>query len=214
MIDAWLLFGHVIGVVVLVAGIGLEVYAVAAAGRARTVAELRLAVRPARVLPVLMPLSTLLMTGCGLALVAHDPDFRFGDAWVVAAIGIVVAVSVVGGGFSGRPATRLLDAADAAPEGPLPPHLAGLVRDPILLASARITAIAAVWGIWLMSVRPHAVGTLLSLVVALLLSSIAAAGSVTRALPSAGSDQEAAASVPGQAAQTAQSHPPDQLRQR
>src|SRR3954471_11375811 len=96
MIDAWLLFGHVIGVVVLVAGIGLEVYAVAAANRAATVAELRLAIRPARVLPVLIPLATLLMTGCGLTLVAHDPDFRFGDAWVVAAIGIVVAVSVVG----------------------------------------------------------------------------------------------------------------------
>lgn len=212
MIDAWLLFGHVIGVVVLVAGIGLEVYAVAAANRAATVAELRLAIRPARVLPVLIPLATLLMTGCGLTLVAHDPDFRFGDAWVVAAIGIVVAVSVVGGGFSGRPATRLLDAADAAPAGPLPPHLAALVRDPILLASSRITAIAAVWAIWLMSVRPHAAGTLVSLTVALLLSSIAAAGSVSRTLPlppsSADSDAEAAAGVPGQAGQPAQPNPP------
>ncbi|WP_194926631.1 hypothetical protein, partial [Catenulispora pinisilvae] len=76
MIDAWLLFGHVIGVVVLVAGIGLEVYAVTAASRATTVAELRLAVRAAHALPVLMPLATLLMTGCGLALVAHDPTFH------------------------------------------------------------------------------------------------------------------------------------------
>ena len=39
MIDAWLLFGHVIGTVVLVAGIGLEVYAVTAASRATTVAR-------------------------------------------------------------------------------------------------------------------------------------------------------------------------------
>ncbi|MFL6117074.1 MAG: DUF2269 family protein [Catenulispora sp.] len=210
MIDAWLLFGHVIGAVVLVGGIGSEVYAVAAAGRAATVAELRLAVRPARALPLLIPLSTLLMTGCGLTLVAHDPDFRFGDAWMVAAIGIVVAVSVVGGGFSGRPVTRLLDAAHAAPEGPLPPHLAALVRDPLLHASARITAIAAVWAIWLMSVRPHAAGTLVSLVVALLMSGIAAAGSVTRAPPSAGSDPEAAAGVPSQAAQP---HPPGRLKQ-
>ncbi|GAA1994720.1 hypothetical protein [Catenulispora subtropica] len=190
MVDALLLFGHVVGVVVLVAGIGLEVYAVSAASRATTVAELRLAVRPARVLPAMMPLATLLMTGCGLALVAHDGEFRFGDAWVVASIGIVVAISVVGGGFSGRPATRLLDAADAAPEGPLPPHLAGLVRDPILLASARITAIAAVWAVWLMSVRPHAGGTLISLAVATLLSMIAIAGSVGRPVPAVGSDVE------------------------
>ena len=188
MIDAWLLFGHVIGTVVLVAGIGLEVYAVSAASRATTVAELRLAVRAARALPVQMPLATLLMTGCGLALVAHDPAFHFGDAWVVAAIGIVVAISVVGGGFSGRPATRLLDAANAAPEGPLPPHLATLVRDPILLASARITAIAATWAIWLMSIRPHATGTLVSLVAAALLSFIAIAASTTPAQPSVGSD--------------------------
>ncbi|NUR25146.1 MAG: hypothetical protein HOV83_04740, partial [Catenulispora sp.] len=89
--DALLLFGHVLGVVVLVVGIGLEVYAVSAARRAATVAELRLAVRPARVLPALMPLSTLLMIGCGLSMVAHDARFRFGDAWVVASIGIVVA---------------------------------------------------------------------------------------------------------------------------
>ncbi|GAA2059495.1 hypothetical protein GCM10009839_82380 [Catenulispora yoronensis] len=199
MVDALLLFGHVIGVVVLVAGIGLEVYSVAAASRATTVAELRLAVRPARVLPVMMPLATLLMTGCGLALVAHDPRFRFGDAWVVASIGIVVAISVVGGGFSGRPATRLLDAADAAPAGPLPPHLAALVHDPILLASARITAIAAVWAIWLMSVRPHAAGTMLSLGAAALLSLIAVAGALGRSVPIAGSDlEEAAPRVPSQ----------------
>lgn len=190
MIDAWLLFGHVIGVVFLVSGIGLEVYAVGAAGRAATVAELRLAVRAARTLPVMMPLSTLLMTGCGLALVGHDPDFRFGDAWVVASIGIVVAISVVGGGFSGRPATRLLDAADAAPEGPLPPHLAALVRDPVLLASARITAIAAAWAIWLMSIRPHAAGTLVSLAASALLSTIAVAVSTTPARSSVGSDVE------------------------
>ena len=188
MIDAWLLFGHVIGVVVLVAGIGLEVYAVTAASRAATVAELRLAVRAAHALPVLMPLATLLMTGCGLALVAHDPTFHFGDAWVVAAIGIVVAISVVGGGFSGRPATRLLDAANAAPEGPLPTYLAHLVRDPVLLASARITAIAATWAIWLMSLRPHATGTLISLAAATLLSTIAIATSTTPAHPQVGTD--------------------------
>ncbi|NUP50878.1 MAG: hypothetical protein HOW97_26740 [Catenulispora sp.] len=197
-VDALLLFGHVIGVVVLVAGIGLEVYAVAAASRATTVAELRLAVRPARVLPAMMPLATLLMTGCGLALVAHDRDFRFGDAWVVASIGIVVAISVVGGGFSGRPATRLLDAADGAPEGPLPRHLAALVHDPILLASARITAIAAVWAIWLMSVRPHATGTMVSLAAAALLSLIAVGGAIGRPLPTAGSDLEQGTGAPGQ----------------
>lgn len=201
MIDAWLLFGHVIGVVFLVAGIGLEVYAVGAASRATTVAELRLAVRAARALPVMTPLATLLMTGCGLALVAHDPAFHFGDAWVVAAIGIVVAISVVGGGFSGRPASRLLDAADAAPEGPLPPHLAALVRDPVLLASARITAIAAVWAIWLMSIRPHAAGTLVSLAASALLSTIAVTASMTPARPSVGSDVEPTAfgkSPPGE----------------
>jgi hypothetical protein len=195
MIDAWLLFGHVIGTVILVAGIGLEVYAVTAAGRATTVAELRLAVRAARTLPVLMPLATLLMTGCGLALTAHDPQFHFGDAWVVAAIGIVVAISVVGGGFSGRPATRLLDAADAAPEGTLPPHLAHLTRDPVLLASARITAIAATWAIWLMSIRPHATGTLLSLAAATLLSTIAIATSTTPTHPPIGTDADAAAAA-------------------
>ncbi|NUR61115.1 MAG: hypothetical protein HOV87_21010 [Catenulispora sp.] len=187
-VDALLLFGHVLGAVVLIAGIGLESYAVSAAGRATTVAELRLAVRPARVLPALMPLATLLMTGCGLALVAHDSDFRFGDAWVVAAIGIVVAISVVGGGFSGRPATRLLDAADAAPAGPLPEHLAALVRDPVLVASARITAIAAVWAIWLMSVRPHAAGTLVSLGGVGVVSLVVVGGVVGRGAVSAGSD--------------------------
>ncbi len=170
MIDSWLLFGHVVGVIVLVVGIGLEGYSIIAGERATTVAELRLAVRPARILPALMPLATLLMTGCGLALVAHDKaDFHFGDAWVVAAIGIVVAVSVVGGGFSGRPATRLVDAADAAPDGPLTPQLAALTHDPVLHASARTSAVAALWAIWLMSVKPHAAGTMASFAIAVLL---------------------------------------------
>ena len=181
MIDAWLLFGHVVGVIVLVVGIGLEGYAVAAALHTTTVAELKLTVRPARVLPAMMPLATLLMTGCGLALVAHDDaDFHFGDAWVVAAIGIVVAVSVVGGGFSGRPATRIVDAADAAPDGPLPTHLKVLVHDPVLHASARTSAIAALWALWLMSVRPHAAGTLVSLCVAITLTTASSAMSARR----------------------------------
>lgn len=168
MIDALLLFGHVLGVVVLVAGIGLEEYSITAASRATSVAELRLAVRPAQVLPTVMPLATLLMTGCGLALVGHAPErFRFGDAWVIASIGIVVGMSVLGGGFSGRPATRLLDAADAAPEGPLTPKLATLVRDPVLHATARSTGVVAVWALWLMSIRPHAAGTWISFVVAI-----------------------------------------------
>jgi hypothetical protein len=176
MINAWLLFGHVVGVVVLVVGIGLEGYAVAAAVHTTTVAELKLVVRPARVLPAMMPLATLLMTGCGLALVAHDDaEFRFGDAWVVAAIGIVVAVSVVGGGFSGRPATRIVDAADAAPDGPLPDHLRILVHDPVLHAAARTSAVASLWAVWLMSVRPHAAATLVSLGVAVAWVSVSSA---------------------------------------
>ena len=190
MFDAWLLFGHVIGVIVLVVGIGLEVYAVVAAARATTVAELRLAVRPARVLPALMPLATLLMTGCGLGLVAHDRAYRFGDAWVVAAIGIVVAISVVGGGFSGRPATRLLDAADAAPDGPLTPHLIALVHDPVLRVSARMTAVAAVWAVWLMSVKPHAAGTMGSLAVAVILIAGSALTATRRLEPAVGTDVE------------------------
>lgn len=168
MIDSLLLFGHVLGVVVLVVGIGLEEYSITAASRAASVAELRLAVRPAHVLPTVMPLATLLMTGCGLALVGHAPrQFHFGDAWVIASIGIVVGMSVLGGGFSGRPATRLLDAADAAPDGPLTPKLATLVRDPLLHATARSTGVVAVWAIWLMSMRPHAGGTWISFAVAM-----------------------------------------------
>jgi hypothetical protein len=179
VIDSLLLFGHVLGVVVLVAGIALEEYSITAAARAASVTELRQAVRPAHVLPTVMPLATLLMTGCGLALVAHDKAaFRFGDAWVVASIGIVVGISVLGGGFSGRPATRLLDAADAAPDGPLTPKLATLVRDPLLHATARSTGVVAIWAIWLMSVRPHAAGTLVSFAVA----TAAVAGAWTSAL--------------------------------
>ena len=197
MIDALFLFGHVIGVVVLIAGIGLELVAVGAASRASTVAELRLAVRPARALPEMMPLATLLMTGCGLSLVAHDQDFHFGDAWVVASIGIVVAIATVGGGFSGRPATRLLDAANAAPEGPLPPHLAALVREPVLLAHARVTAITAAWAIWLMSTRPHEAGTLASLAAAALLSALAVAGSGGGHRPAVRSDVGAGGGMGG-----------------
>ena len=188
MVDALLLYGHVIGVVLLFVGLGLEVVAVGAASRADTVAELRLAIQPARTLPALMPLATLLMIGCGLALVAHDPDFHFGDAWVVAAIGIVVVIAVVGGGFSGRPATRLLDAANTTPDGPLPSHLAALTHDPVLLANPRVTAVAASWAIWLMSARPHFDGTLASLAVSALLSTLAVSGPVLRARPIVGSD--------------------------
>ena len=169
MLNSWLLFGHLISVAVLIVGVGLEHNVLAAGGRATTVAELRVAVRPAKFLGAMFPISALALTAFGMSLVAHDSDeFSFSDAWVVAAICIVATMFVIGP-LTGKRAEKLAKAADEAEDGPLTPELSALALDGFLHAGARISGVAVLWAIWLMSIKPSAAGVFVTLGIALVL---------------------------------------------
>jgi hypothetical protein len=195
MINSWLLFGHLIGVAGIIAGVGLEEYALAASQRAKTVAELRAASGPGRFLPVMMPLAVVLLTACGLGLVARTDEFSFGDAWVVAAVGIVVGMSVLGGVVNGERAKRLASAAESAPDGPVTAELSALAHDRVLVTGVRIGAVATIEAIWLMTIKPSAPGTLVSLGVMLVLI-VGAAMSVRMGVAVRSADVETQTAAP------------------
>ena len=170
MVDSWLLFGHLVGVAGLITAVGLESFIVVTARKATTVTELRVVSRGGKILSVLSPVALLLILVFGMAMVGHDStDFSMGDAWVVAALCLLVFIGAVDGAVVGRRGTRLDKAVAAAPDGPVPDDVARLAQDPVLQGASRVVGVAVVEALWLMAIKPSVSGTIVSLVIAAVL---------------------------------------------
>lgn len=164
----WLLFGHLLGVVLLVAGWAIYVAAIEGCRRAPTVAQLRtlsgLTLAGERVLAAGGPL----LIGFGLALVARFYDFS--QPWVIAALALVVVQGLLGAAVVGPRAHQLHTTLTIAPDGPLTDDLAARARDRVLHVANR-TSIPVLLDIeFLMTLKPEVSDIILSLVVVAVLA--------------------------------------------
>lgn len=159
----WLLFGHLLGVLLLVTGWGIYVASVDGCRRAQTVAQLRtlasLITLGERVLIVGGPL----LIGFGLALTIRF--YSFSSAWLVAALGLVVVQGLLGAAIVGPRAHRLQAALKTAPGGPPAAVLTARARDRALHVANRASIPLLVDIEFLMTVKPAAGDIALSLVV-------------------------------------------------
>jgi uncharacterized membrane protein len=127
-LDEVALFLHLVGVVMLFSGMAVAAVGLAAARRRERPSEISLLLGLTRIGVVLVAAGLVLAVACGFWLLDLT-EFDLGDAWVDAALGLVVLGAVLGGVGGQRPKQARLLAergADAA-------ELRRLLGDPLSL---------------------------------------------------------------------------------
>lgn len=172
------LFGHLVGVVLLAGGVIITLSSVLRAQRGATVAEVRAALASAPVAGRLIPPGMALIVGCGVYLWSRhgdDHSIAWTAPWLITAAAVFVVMSVLGPAVEETRTKRIAAAAAAAPDGPVSAELDRLRCDRLLhhvifFGSAQIVAL-----LFLMSVKPEVTGTLVTIAVAAVVSQVIAA---------------------------------------
>lgn len=167
----WLLFGHLLGVAVLLAGVGIHVVGVERLRQAPTVTELRLLLAAVDRGERMVFIGAVLLVAAGITMAVRF--WSLSDGWIATSIGVVVALGLAGL-IVDRRMERLRGALRSSPEEETPSiDLTMLVRDPVLHASNRISVVLVVEMLFLMSVKPAGSGIIWSLLTAAVLATIA-----------------------------------------
>lgn len=159
----WLLFGHLLGVMLFVTGWGIYVASVDGYRRVQTVAPLRALAGLTVVGERVLAAGGLLLIGFGLVLAAKS--YSFSAAWIVAALSLVAVQGFVGAAVVGPRAHRLREALKPAPDGPPAAALAALARGRALHVANRASIPMLLDIEFLMTVKPAVGDIALSLVV-------------------------------------------------
>jgi uncharacterized membrane protein len=159
----WLLLGHLLGVVMFVAGCGAYTAAVDRLPRAHSVAELRTLLTVAAAGSKVLTVGTVPLLVGGAALTADA--WSFTDGWIVIAMALVV-VQGAGGLFVDRRVGRLDNALEEAADGAVPPRLRALAGDRLMHAVDRAAMASLAELVFLMVVKPGVMGIAVSLAIA------------------------------------------------
>lgn len=132
----WLLFGHVLGVAVLLAGVGIYVVSVERLRQAPTVTELGLLVAAADRGERIAFIGAAPLVAAGVTMAVRF--WSLSDGWIATSMGVVVAMGLAGS-IVDRRMKRLRAALRSAPDEESPStDLSMLARNPVLHASNRI----------------------------------------------------------------------------
>jgi hypothetical protein len=171
------LFLHLVGVLALFAGIGLEQIGLRQLQNARSVAQVREWMTLMRGRRRIDGPAALTILVSGGYLMGHGAGYH---AWVAAGIVGMVVMAVLGAGV-GRPRFIAIGRAISATDGPVPSSLRGRIEDPVLRISAATRFALGIGVVFDMVVKPGAVGATVVLIVALAIGAATAVrGSGTR----------------------------------
>src|SRR5437588_1027099 len=125
------LFLHVLGVVTLVIALAYTLGGLFRAQRAPDVAGIRSALVFVPIAERLIPPAMIVILAAGLYMVG-DGHWGWGTGWVDVAIAVFVLMSVLGPAVEGKRIGALHERIDELPDGPVPPEVEALRRDPVL----------------------------------------------------------------------------------
>lgn len=146
------LFMHIAAVLALFSASVLRFAVLAAAGRARTVAVVRVLTTLAVISDKVMPVASLATLGSGIWMVRDM--WTWDIAWIRVALDAVLAMLVLGPLVNSRLLNRMHRAAQAAPNGPVPASLARMIHDPVLHLSENTMFMAGMGVLYLMATKP------------------------------------------------------------
>lgn len=160
----WLLFGHLLGVVLFVTGWAISVAAVDGYRRTQSIAQLRTLAAMTTLGERILIIGGPLLIGFGLALA--ERFYSFSSTWLVAALGLVVIQGLLGAAVVGPRAHRLRAALDATPaDGPTSALLTAQTHDRALHIANRASIPILIDIEFLMTVKPVATDIVVSLLV-------------------------------------------------
>lgn len=162
----WLLFGHLIGVVLLVGGFAAFAAGIDRLARTHSLAELRAFVAVATFGERLVLAGGVCLIPFGLIMAARY--WSFSDGWIVVSVGLVLVQGATGSTVV-SPRLRRLHAALAQapiPGSAVPVEVAVLARDRVMHAGARASVSIIIEIVFLMTVKPSGMSLMLSLLVA------------------------------------------------
>lgn len=157
------LFLHLVGVLALFAGIGIEQAALRRLRSAGSLAQVREWMMLLRGLRRIDGPAALTILASGGYMAANGAGRH---AWIAAGIVGMVAMAVLGVAL-GRPRFIAIARAMPATDGPMSSTLRARLADPVLRASAAMRAALGLGVVFDMAVKPAAVGAVSALVVAL-----------------------------------------------
>jgi len=151
----WALFFHLLGALVLVAGVTVAGVAFEAARRRERPDEIAILLGLTRAGVLLVAIGAVTVLAFGLWLVGLEDDIDFGTAWLSAALALFVLVLVVGALGGRRPKRARLLAERLARDGePSTPELRALLDDRLALALNYLAAVLLVAILVLMVFKP------------------------------------------------------------
>lgn len=163
------LFLHLVGVVILVISLSYTLGGLFRAQRATTVGGIRSSLGFLPVAEKLIPVGMLLILGFGLYMVG-DGHWGWGTGWVDVAIAIFLLMSVLGPAVESQRTGKLHAAVENLPDGPVPPEVDALRRDPVLTHVALFGAWQVVGFLYLMTNKPGWGGAIATAVIAAAIS--------------------------------------------
>lgn len=158
------LFIHVVSVLALFAAIGLELTELAALRRALTVEHVRAWARETAFVGRVFPLSAVVILATGIYMVAAS--WGANAAWAAVSLLALVILGALGGAINGKRMEAIHEAAEAAPAGAVPAALRRQIADPVLRTSVQTMTAVALGIVYLMTIKPGWLGSVLTLLVA------------------------------------------------
>jgi hypothetical protein len=147
-----ILFAHIAGAFLLVGALTVQTTGTFVLRRATHVEQVRATSTLMAAVVPLFAISLLVIPAAGLYMAFKAWGFQI--AWLDVALVTFALLVPIGPGVNGRHLAAVKRAADAAPDGPLPPELAALVRRP-LPAVMHVTFVMLTFGIlFLMTNKP------------------------------------------------------------
>jgi hypothetical protein len=156
---------HIIGALGFFMVLGLEWFSLSQARNAATSEQIRERLQFSRSAQRLGPLSmlTILITGFYMmATVWH------GVAWLIIALGALILMVVLGGALTG-PRMASIGRALATENGPVSSSLHDLLHNSLLWLSLRIRVSIALGIVFLMTLKPNLLGSLITMAVVIVL---------------------------------------------
>lgn len=169
-----LLFAHILGVVGLFIGMGLQWVSVLRLRRARTTGQAREWVGLARGAGRLGPITGVLVLGAGIAMMVMRWELT--TPWIMVSLLAIVLMMVASMGVTARQTKaigRALAQESGGADGPLAPELNRLTHNPALWVATQLAGGLALGVVFMMTVKPDLVGSLLTLAVTLALGGAA-----------------------------------------